>query len=127
MSDRKSRFLRDNCFLKLCSEYGVKKIEAKLLGDPNWVTYKELNFKKWFRKKRNELNNLDDSGEVPRVVCQFAQISGDHLLQAIKHWVELLIETDQFIDLGTLPNCPDILKGKLVLIIGDDSSQGHTR
>jgi hypothetical protein len=125
LSDKKARFLRENCFLKLSTEYSVKKLECKLVGDPDWVKFKQVNFKKWFRHKRNELKNLNSSGEVPRVMADYAQISGDHLLLAIKHWGEILDETNQLIELGNLPNCPNIFKGKLVLVIGDDSGQGR--
>ena len=127
LSDKKARFLREICKLKLSTEYSVKKLENTLLGNLNWVKMKQINFPKWFRQLNNELKNLDTNGQVPRVVADYAQISGDQLPCVITHWAQLLFETNQLVELGDMPNCPTILRNKLVVVVGDDSGQGYTR
>lgn len=127
MSDKKCRFLRDKSLVKLNSEYAVKKIETELIGNPDWIQVTHVDFKKWYRKLSNELENLDPSGNVPRVHAWYAQIRGDDLLKAIQNWAAFLVETSQMTELGDLPNCPEELKQKVVLVVGDDSGQGHTR
>ena len=119
--------MRDICKVPLSTEYSVKKLENKLIGNPDWVEMKHLEFPKWFRKLASELNNLDKNGEVPKVEPIFAQVNGEHLASLISHWAQVLAETGQLVELADLPNCPDTLKDKVVLIVGDDSGQGYTR
>ena len=113
--------MRVKCLVRLSTEYAWKGLERMLIGDPSWIKRNQFDFKKWFRHFINEPD------EVPRVVAEYVQIRGQNLLKAIKHWGEVLHQTNQLIDLQDFPNCPEILTNKLVLVIGDDSGQGHTR
>ena len=104
--------------MKLSTEYSVKKLENKLLGDGDWVKMKQVNFPKWFRKYNNELKNLDGNGEVPRTIADYAQINGADLLKVITHWAQILSDSKQLVELGSMPNCPAILRDKLVVVVG---------
>ena len=105
----------------------MKKIENEILGNPDWVKVKDINVKKWYRKESNEVKNKDNNGLIPRVKASYAQIGGNDLLLSIQHWLDIIVKTGQFLELGSLENCPEDLKQKIVIVIGDDSGQGHTR
>ena len=79
---------------------------------------KQVNFPKWFRKYNNELKNLDGNGEVPRTIADYAQINGADLLKVITHWAQILSDSKQLVELGSMPNCPAILRDKLVVVVG---------
>ena len=127
MSDKKCRFVKANSILQLSTEYSVKKIETEIVGNPDWIKVIKVDVKKWYRNLRDEVRNSGADGEVPRVIAYYAQIVGRDLISAIQHWLDTLVNSGQFLELGDLPNCPEAFKQKVVLIVGDDSGQNHTR
>ena len=87
----------------------------------------KVDVKKWYRKLPDEVRNSGTDVQVPRVIAYYAQIGGSDLISAIQHWLDTLVNSGQFLELGDLPNCPEAFKQKVVLIVGDDSGQNHTR
>ena len=128
LSDDDARYVRSISLVGLSSEYSVKQKRSELMGNggSGWVVAEKKTLKKWFRKPVAEANN-SINGQAAQKIVVFGRISKSDIVLAVQHWAQMVTDHEQYIDLQTLDNCPDILRDCVVVILGNDSGQGYCR
>ena len=54
-------------------------------------------------------------------------IDKSKIVAALQNFADNLTELGQFVDLSSMENCPELLKGAAVIVVGDDSGVGYCR
>ena len=128
LSDDDARYIRGIGLVGLSSEYSVKKLRTELLGNngKGWAKAEQFTVKKWFRYENKEIENTVD-GEEPKHEVVIARIPKEEIITAVQHWASTLTERGQFVDLQSFDNCPEILHGVVVLVMGNDAGAGFSR
>ena len=128
LSDDDCRYVRGISLLGLATEYSVKKLKTVLMGNggKGWVESKQLSVKQWYRSEANEIAHCRN-GEPERKSIVIGTISKVNLPKALQNFADNLTELGQYVDLESLENCPEYLKGAAVIVCGNDSGQGYCR
>ena len=88
-----------------------------------WVEVEQLSFKQWFRNKDQEISHYKNNQPVRKEVF-VGRIKDENMIPAVEYFASCV---EDYIDLESLENCPESLKGCAVMIVGNDSGQGYTR
>ena len=128
LSEDAARYVRSISLVGLASEYSIKQLRTELLGNggKGWIQTEKLTFKKWFRKRANEVKNSKNGQPAVKEII-IGKIHKEDIIPAVQHWADTLSSSGQYVDMQDMANCPDILKDTVVLVCGNDSGQGHTR
>ena len=66
-------------------------------------------------------------GREPKQEVVTVRIPKEDIKTAVQHWASILTERGEFVELQSFENCPPILHGAVVVILGNDSGQGFCR
>ena len=105
LSNDDCRYVKSISLVGLNTEYSVKKLRSKLVG--NGKNYK--------------------NGQPARKEIVIGKIPKEHMHAAVQHWADILTDQGQYVDMQSLENCPEDLHDSVVLVLGNDSGQGYCR
>ena len=124
MSEDDARYLRSYSLVGLATEYSVRQLRSHLMGNggQGWVQSKKETVKKWYRTQQTEINNYVDGRAAEKDIF-ITKISKSDIIPAVQHWATTLTSSGQYVDMQSLPDCPDILRDAVLLMVGNDSGQ----
>ena len=119
LSDDECRYVRGISLIGLASEYSMKCLKARLLGNSGkgWLEADKMSLRKWYRDGRSEGLNR---GKQEVVIVSIPKLE---IKTALQHWTSCLTERGEFVELQSFENCPPILYDAVALILGNDSGK----
>ena len=128
LSNDDSRYVRSISLVGLSSEHAVNKLRSKLMGNDGkgWVEAEKVTFRKWFRKKTNEIKN-SKNGQPAKKEVVIGRIPKSNLQSAIQHWADVISDSGEYRDMQDMEFCPEVLRDCVVVVVGNDSGQGYCR
>ena len=112
----------------LATEYSVNQLRREIMGNrgQGWVKASRVSIKTWYREEEQEIRHHVNGEPVRRDII-IGSIVKENILSTIQHFIDIISEQGQFVELQTFENCPEILVNCVVLVLGNDSGAGYTR
>ena len=129
LSNEKFRWVRTFGGDKWCSEEKRSEKFNSILGNSGkgWIHTKKYEFKKKKTGKKSAKENTEDDEDPPVIKARSTRVEGEDVKPWMEHYIKNLIESNQFIDLSTQPNCPPNLKDTVLWDVGIDAGAGSTK